>query len=101
MSIDYLIENAIILDKTVTLGASAKVVAPFGLRRGDGHETAARKIRDIVGVSSEYWTDYDDEAASYLQSEAVNCEKKQSFTIYVWFRDGKALSVSASTLPAI
>lgn len=99
--IEYLIDNGLVLDKTVTLGSSASIAAPFGLRRGDGYDSAARKIRDSAGLASQQWTDSDDEAVSYLQSDAVSCGRSMSYTIYVWFRNGGAESVSVSTLPVV
>ena len=101
MAISYLIEDGIVLDKKVVLSADAHFSAPFGLRRGDSYGTAARKIRATTGLSSRHWADGDEEAAGYLQSDDVICGRNKSHTIYVWFKNGRAVSVSASTLPAL
>lgn len=101
MTIEYLVADGTVVDKSFNLGARPDVPAPYGLRRGDSYDGAARKIRSITGLSSRYWTDSDAPDASYLQSDEVPCRQGLSYTIYVWFRDGKAESVSVSTLPVI
>lgn len=98
MPIEYLIDDGVVLDKKVPPSASS--AAPYGLRDGDNYETAARKIRVGTGLSSRKWTDSEDEDASYLQSDDVSCGRDKSYSIYVWFTNGHAKSVSISTLPA-
>lgn len=101
LSIEYLIDNGVILDKTVKLRANAGIAMPYGLTPGESHESVSQKIRGRTALASRYWTDSDDEAVSYLQSDDVSCRRNMSYTIYVWFRNGRAGSVSVSTLPAI
>jgi hypothetical protein len=101
MTIDYLVANGTVVEKIFILGGHADGPAPYGLRRGDSYDSTARKVGSITGLSSRYWTDADDPDVSYLQSGEVSCGQGLSYTIYVWFRDGKAESVSVSTLPVI
>ena len=101
MTIDYLVADGTVVDKTFILEGRADVPAPYGLRRWDSHDGAARKVRSITGLSSRYWTDSDAPDVSYLQSDEVPCGQGLSYSIYVWFKDGKAESVSVSTLPVI
>lgn len=101
LSIEYLIDDGVVLDKAITLGNIASLAAPYGLTRDDSHESAARKVKGHTGLPSQHWTDGDDETLSYLQSDQVTCGKNMSYTIYVWFRNDRAESVSVSTLPVI
>lgn len=100
IAIEYLVENGLVLDKKTALSPRGSFAAPYGLRNGDDYEIAARKIKASTGLSSQHWTDSEDEAASYLQSDEVSCGRNKSYTIYVWFKNGRAESVSVSTLPA-
>jgi hypothetical protein len=68
--------------------------------KDDSYGAAARKIRASTGLSSRHWADSDEEAAGYLQSDDVSCKRNKSCTIYVWFKNGRAESVSASKFPA-
>lgn len=101
MSVNYLVANGTVVEKSVILGGRADVPGPYGLRRGDSYDSAARKVRSSASLSSRHWTDDDDPDVSYLQSDDVPCGDGLSYTIYVWFKDGKAESVSVSTLPVI
>ena len=83
MSIHYLVANGTVVEKTVILGGRADVPAPYGLRRGDSYDGAARKLRSIAGLSSRHWADEDDKDVSYLQSDDVRCGERLSYTIYV------------------
>lgn len=98
MPIEYLIDDGVVLDKKVPLSAGPST--PYGLRDGDDYDAAAHKVRVGTGLSSRKWTDNEDEAASYIQSDDVTCGRNKSYSIYVWFRNGRAKSVSISTLPA-
>ncbi|MBD3728362.1 MAG: hypothetical protein IE933_01520 [Sphingomonadales bacterium] len=99
--IDYLIENGVVIDKVVKLRAGARSPGPFGIVRGEAQESAARKIWRSTKLTTRYWTDSEDADAGYLQSDDVGCGRNKSYTVYVWFRHGRAESVSVSTLPAI
>jgi len=98
MPVEYLINDGVVLDKKVPLSASPST--PYGLRDGDDYEVTERKIRAATGLSSRKWADNEDEAASYLQSDDMTCDRNKSYSIYVWFKNGRAKSVSISTLPA-
>lgn len=97
MPIEYRIQDGVVFDKKVPLGAGP--AGPYGLRGGDDYQAAARKISVGTGLSSRHWPDIEDNAASYLQSDDTNCGRNRSYSIYVWFRNGRAQSVSVSTLP--
>lgn len=99
VSTQYLIENGVIVDKRVNLRADTLGTGPYGLRRDEGQAGAARKVLASTGLATRYWPDDEDETAGYLQSTDVMCGRNKSYTIYVWFRRGKAQSVSVSTLP--
>lgn len=101
ISIEYLIEDGIVIEKRVDLRTGMRSVGPFGLRRDEDQASAARKVRTSTGLATRYWTDSEDEASGYLQSRDVMCGRSKSYTIYVWFKRDKAWSVSVSTLPAI
>ncbi len=98
-AVEYLMENGTILDKRMRLKAGVQNKASFGIIRDDGRLAAARKILTSTGLKTRYWTDSEDATTSYLQSTDVNCGPNKSYTIYVWFRNGRAESVSVSTLP--
>ena len=100
MPIEYLMEDGVVLAKDVKLAAGARFAAPYGLSHGESRQGAARKIRATTGLSSQHWEDSEEPGTSYLQSDSVQCGASKAYTIYVWFRDGRAKSVSVSTLPA-
>lgn len=100
-STEYLIEDGMVIDKRVNLHASMRRAGPFGLRRDEDQVSAARKVQARTGLATQYWTDSEDETAGYLQSTDVMCSRNKSYTIYVWFKRGKAHSVSVSTLPVM
>ena len=98
---EYLIEDGVVVDKRVNLRPGARGAGPFGLQRDDDKASAARHVLASTGLATRYWTDSEDETAGYLQSTDVICGQNTSYTIFVWFRRGKARSVSVSTLPAM
>lgn len=100
-STEYLIEDGMVIDKQVNLRVGTRDTGPFGLRRDEGQASAARKVLASTGLATRYWADSEDEGAGYLQSTEVMCGRNKAYTIYVWFRRGKAQSVSVSTLPVM
>ncbi|MGV7122994.1 hypothetical protein ACVENA_19830 [Sphingopyxis sp. 550A] len=100
-STEYLIEDGMVIDKRVNLRSGTRGAGPFGLHRDEDQASAARNVLASTGLATRYWADSEDETAGYLQSTDVMCGRNKSYTIYVWFRRGKAQSVSVSTLPAI
>jgi len=101
MRTEYLIENGIVLEKRVSLRAGPRSANPFGLLRGESRANTAGKVRASTGLATRYWDDAEDAGAGYLQSTEVNCSRTKSYTISVWFRNGRAEAVSVSTLPAM
>ncbi|WP_446652306.1 hypothetical protein [Blastomonas sp.] len=99
-SAEYLIEDGMVIAKQVDLRIGTRAAGPFGLRRDEDHASAAHKILASTGLTTRYWDDSEDETAGYLQSTDVMCGRNKSYTIYVWFRRGKAQSVSVSAIPA-
>lgn len=100
ITVAYLVEYGVVLDKRMILPIRQGAYKPFGIERGVGHQRAARMIHAATGLASRLWTDSEEPRTSYLQSDDVSCGKTRSFSIRVWFRDGKATAVSVSTLPA-
>lgn len=97
---DYILDDGIVVDKSVRLRGGPRPANPFGLLRGEGRANAAGKVRMRTGLVTQYWDDTEDAGAGYLQSTEVNCSRSKSYTVRVWFRNGRAESVSVSTLPA-
>lgn len=101
MPIEYLIEDGMVLAKTVRLAAGGRLAAPYGLSQNDDYTRAASKIwaSTGTGLSSQQWEDNEEPGVTYLQSDSVSCNSNKAYAIYVWFRNGNAESVSVSTLP--
>lgn len=100
MPIEYLIEDGMVLAKTVRLSAGARSAAPFGVRYGDDFTRATSRIWANTGLSSNHWVADEEPGVTYLQSDEVSCASSKAYSIYVWFKNGAAQSVSVSTLPA-
>lgn len=97
LSVAYLIEEGVVLSKTALLRRGVSM--PYGLRAGDTNQVAARKILARTGLTSRSWKDTEEPTVTYLQSRDVNCGAQRSYAIYVWFSNGRARTVSVSTLP--
>lgn len=97
--IEYLLENGTVIDKRISLRAGSPGITAFGVARNDGPLPASRKMLASTGLKTHYWTDSDDATISYLQSTDIGCGPAKSYSVYIWFRHGKAESVSVSTLP--
>jgi hypothetical protein len=99
MSIDYQAKDGFILKKITKLTQNS--AGPYGLTGHDNVITAARKIKNRTGLSAKFWDDVYDLESGYLQSEPVSCGRNKAYSVYVWFKDGRASQVSVSTLPAL
>jgi hypothetical protein len=98
VQIDYLLGNAVVLEKSVKIGANS---APYSLKQDDTVANAARKLEVKTGLDTTYWDDVENPTIGYLQSSPVGCGAGKTYSIYIWFENNTATHVSASTLPPL